>query len=415
MFKKKVLTIGAKYAQNEYEKNNLLITNFAFSIGLVTSGVFTLFLLFSGDYSSALVIFSGFSLCVAGIVLNSQGYYSLALIAACSATGVVIPIHNWFYPNTGVLAYLLTACVIVSFLSAQKPALRRVLIIYTFVALLSSLATIIFIHNGIHINESNRIPIMINIIGALSSLVVAVSFFSKQLQLQQNKFESLNEIKNKLIAVLAHDIRGPLNNLVHLSDLINNHELDKEESEAMMKTLIREIKSAANLLDDVLIWIKSQIEGLETNKVLFELSALCEKVIDENKIKAELKGIKIEFKGFEHQVFADKDMIALALRNLLTNAIKFSPKATGKILVELRKDGNHPTISITDNGKGLSKSEIEKIRELKSFTNSGSSDEKGFGIGLFLTNEFLRQNDAELNVENAQNGGAQFSIKFSNQ
>ena len=129
-------------------------------------------------------------------------------------------------------------------------------------------------------------------------------------------------------------------------------------------------------------------------------------MIEENIVKAEMKGVKIELKGNAIKTFADKEMIALALRNLLSNAIKFSPKEKGLIIFEIKNQNGAPEISITDNGEGLADFEIEKIKKLISFTNSGTNSEKGFGIGLFLTNEFLRQNNAVLDMKNAQNGGA---------
>lgn len=414
MIEFKILRIGNRYTNNDWERNNLLITNFAFSIGCLSSSILSIHLLLIGNLASASIISAGFFICILGFTLNYFGKFSFALIAACCITGIIIPIHNWYFPNTGIVTFLLTACVIVAFLSGQKPILRLFLMVFTYGALIFCIMTIMFKHQGVQVNGENKTYLILNLVAALTSLVVAVGYFSSFLQKQQLRFENLNEIKNKLLAVLAHDIRGPLNNLVKISELIDEDDIDKRNSEKFMKLLTKEVKNTVNLLDDVLIWIKSQIEGLQANKVLFDLKSLCEKVIDENIVKAEMKGVKIELKGNAIKTFADKEMIALALRNLLSNAIKFSPKETGLIIFEIKNQNGAPEISITDNGEGLADFEIEKIKKLISFTNSGTNSEKGFGIGLFLTNEFLRQNNAVLDMKNAQNGGAQFSIKFSN-
>ncbi|MFY0674459.1 MAG: HAMP domain-containing histidine kinase [Bacteroidia bacterium] len=409
------LNLGTKYASNEWEKNNLFILNVAFLIGCLSGGVYSILLFAGGNLFSALTILTGVLLCILGFYLNTVGRFSLALIAGCSVAGLVIPLHNWYFPNTGVVTYLLTITVIVSFLSSQNPGLRLFLIIFSASALLFCLLTIVFKHQGIQITESTKPSLLFNVISAFTGLTISTGYFSKLLQKQQIRFKNLNQVKNKLIAVLAHDLRGPLHNLVQVTELLNKGDLDKEEADILMGALSKDVKSSAELLDDVLIWIRSQLEGLQTNKVLFDLKDIVINVVEENKVKAELKGVALQVKGESSKIFADKDMIALAIRNLLTNAIKFSPPKNGEVIIDLNFEQGIPILSVIDNGKGLSKMEILKIKELKSFTNNGSNAEKGFGMGLFLTNEFLNQNEAQLDVTNAKKGGAQFSIKFKKQ
>jgi len=229
---------------------------------------------------------------------------------------------------------------------------------------------------------------------------------------QQQKLTELNQIKNKLLSIISHDIRSPINNLVGLIEMHEEGDIDAQTTQNFIQKISKETKKTSALLDEILVWAKSQLQGIEPNKTQFKLKELLEQIIVNQESSAEEKGVQLEIIGCETTVFADREMIHLALRNIIGNAIKFAPPKTGLVQISVETKPNFGLVHVLDNGKGLSNKSLEFIRNRQSYTQEGSEHEKGFGIGMLLSQEFIDLNKGKLGIQNSQNGGAQFSLEI---
>jgi PAS domain S-box-containing protein len=232
---------------------------------------------------------------------------------------------------------------------------------------------------------------------------------------EQEKLKELNATKDKLFSLIAHDLKGPFNSILGFADLLleSFQEMDQETLKKSLSVIYASSKQAFGLLENLLIWCHSQ-----TGKIPFEPANvnLCQKV-DENisllQLQAQTKeiGVDVEIPN-DLSVFADRNMLDTILRNLLTNAIKFTQRG-GKIKVSAKPEKDFLTIMISDNGIGIPKENIEEIFRIDSkLTTPGTEKEKGSGLGLILCREFMEKHNGSISVESTKGKGSTFVCKF---
>lgn len=408
----KIGTFGFSFAKNENERNNAVILNLTCLLGITIGVILTTLSIFQGEIFSSVILLIGTLLIGSGLILNSIGKFLITTILLSIVSVVIIPTHVWLQGNTGTYFYLLTGAVIVSFLSYEKPSIKNILITLTISSFFVSLLILKTKHNQLVLPENNVIFFNINVLISISTIAVAISSFGTIIKKQQQRLSELNLVKDKLLSVISHDLRGPLHNLMGLISIHENGDLNSEETKNYIATVNKEIKATAGLLDDVLIWIKGQMKGITPNKVRFNLKELAAKILVNNENRAKEKNIELEVKGNEVEVYADEEMVHLAIRNLVSNALKFANPTNGKVYIEIKRTNNYGVCSVIDNGGGLSKNDLKLFEAGTSFTKQGTQQEKGFGLGLLLTQEFLQHNNAILEATNRKGLGAEFIIKI---
>ena len=163
-----------------------------------------------------------------------------------------------------------------------------------------------------------------------------------------------------------------------------------------------------------MFWSKSQLQGEVVKPVYFNLKEvsvnilnLFENVIREKEIQVE-NTIQLTCK-----VYADKDMIQLVFRNLISNAVKFS-RPGGLITLSTTIEGNNTILYIEDNGVGISEANQKKLFELETFTTKGTNNEQGTGLGLLLCKDFIEKNKGAIWVESELDKGSKFCIQIPN-
>ena len=229
------------------------------------------------------------------------------------------------------------------------------------------------------------------------------------------ELNELNASKDKFFSIIAHDLKNPFNTIIGFSDIlikeISSGDLVKGNEYARM------IHSSAiqtfRLLENLLEWANSQ-----TGKILFKPSPviLNELLNDDFTALTDMAVRKnIELKRFipdELVIVADRDMIKTVLRNLISNAIKFTPK-NGKVDVNALTNNNYVEITVSDNGIGMTKATMAKLFRIDAnLSTRGTENEKGTGLGLFLCKEFVEKHGGKIRVESESGRGSTFIVSL---
>lgn len=234
---------------------------------------------------------------------------------------------------------------------------------------------------------------------------------NKLIEESENELRILNAAKNKFFSIIAHDIKNPLHTIMGYSDLLTkDFELFTEaERYKFASDINHSTNSLYRLLQNLLEWSKAQTGSLRIVPLPFELKRIIENAVDVLRPMAENKRISIvTIFNLQHKIFADPLMIETVVRNLLNNAIKFTPE-NGKVEIEVTQDGNHAQICVRDTGIGLTEEDIPHLFKIDSkVKRKGTNEEDGSGLGLILCKEFTEKNNGTLWFESESGHGSSF-------
>jgi signal transduction histidine kinase/ligand-binding sensor domain-containing protein len=229
------------------------------------------------------------------------------------------------------------------------------------------------------------------------------------------ELKALNETKDKFFSIIAHDLRNPFNSIIGLTDivLVNLAEAGQEKTLKTVSDIREASRHAFDLLQNLLIWARSQTGNLEFQPTSFDLMERIEDNIELVRGQATRKNILlISEVDVPVMVHADSHMINTILRNLLTNAIKFTPRE-GRVSVAIEKPDGFILIRVCDNGVGITPEIREKIFKIESkYTHKGTDQERGTGLGLILCKEFAEKHGGSITVESEPGMGSCFTIKL---
>lgn len=248
----------------------------------------------------------------------------------------------------------------------------------------------------------------------LSSLNQQLEEQNFEIATQSEKLAQINLIKDRVISVMSHDMRGPISSLYSIIELFNSKQLSQEEIETLFPQLSKSVNSVSILLDNILGWVKSQmVQGDELNLSevnIHHLVADIEKVYHHTALQ---KHIHIHNLVPENLILeTDKNNLSLILRNLVNNAIKFSHYGQNIELLAERKE-DFIKLTVKDYGVGMTAEEIKKLfNPDKLHTSIGTNEEKGTGLGLLLVNVSVEKLQGSLHIQSVKGEGSQFIIKL---
>jgi len=232
---------------------------------------------------------------------------------------------------------------------------------------------------------------------------------------QNEELTKLNLDKDRFISILAHDLKNPFNTLFGFSELLlkNLRKYEIERIEKQLKTIHHVSKQTYDLLEDLLLWSKSHAGKLNFAPQVVLVKDICKDLIQNSINHANTKDISIEyFETQPVQVFADINMFKTILRNLITNAIKFTNE-NGQIQIHAENMEHQVLITITDNGIGISPMDLSKIWETTyPISTFGTSGEKGTGFGLLLCKEFVEKHNGKIWAESEEGKGSKFMFSI---
>lgn len=232
----------------------------------------------------------------------------------------------------------------------------------------------------------------------------------KTMQVQNNELGRLNAFKDKLFSIISHDFRSPLSSLQGVINLLNANALSTHEIKSVFEGLSDKVRNTTGMLDNLLNWARTQMQRVQVNPTVMDLHALAEENVSLVKLSAYKKGILLENDVPKNlTAFADAEMIRLVLRNLISNAIKFSSLGD-RITISAASDGEFVKVSVTDTGEGISAENQKKLFLAGDFTTIGTANEKGTGLGLTLCKDFIEKNKGKIWVESQVKAGSVFNF-----
>ncbi len=235
------------------------------------------------------------------------------------------------------------------------------------------------------------------------------------LEVQARELKELNATKDKFLSIIAHDLKNPFNAILGFSDLMlkNFYQFDDETLLKGLSTIESASVQAYKLLENLLIWSQNQTGRREFTPEILNLKAQVMEslgTIESIATKKEIRIIVSINKYFK--IFADKNMIDLIFRNLISNAIKFSYKKS-KIKITATSSDHEIQISIIDNGVGIASENLFAIFKIdKHRITLGTDDEQGSGLGLILCNDFITRHNGNIRVESIPGKGSVFTISL---
>jgi len=233
-----------------------------------------------------------------------------------------------------------------------------------------------------------------------------------QIRKQAEELKNLNSLKDKLFTIISHDLKGPIFGIRELIKLSFEGVITKEEFFKILPEINKNMDSVSILLENLLAWTSSQLKGEYLEKKIFDLDKLVEQqILLFEKITKE-KGITLTLQKYGNlQVFADKNMIDLAIRNLISNAIKFSGQGD-YVTVILKENEETISVKVKDTGLGISEENLEKLKNRESFTTPGKDKTTGTGLGMLLVHDYIVKNGGELSIHSQTGKGSEFSFSL---
>ncbi len=218
-------------------------------------------------------------------------------------------------------------------------------------------------------------------------------------KLQTEELKKLNQLKDKIFSIIAHDLRGPLVNLSEILKMIDTGMITPDEFKALSPKLSRDILYTTDLLENILHWSRSQLKGYGINKVHFELRNMITNEVNYHLPSATIKHITILQDIFPGQiVYGDMLMIQIVVRNILNNSIKFCNEGCEITINAVFKANHQMMICIKDNGMGMSAEALKMLNTGTSVSTRGTNDEKGTGLGLVICRDFMERNNGTMEV-----------------
>ena len=239
--------------------------------------------------------------------------------------------------------------------------------------------------------------------------------YDKQKDAAENKALKLahsNQEKDKLFSIISHDLNAPMASVKQYLDLLQTEELDIEQRRAIEKSLARSLNDANNLLNNLLLWAKNQMHLNYVQLETIPIKALLAETVSLYQGQADHKKINIKIHASaDFQVKADQNMLNVVFRNLLNNAIKFSHLG-GDIEFRAFSENNQCVISLKDRGIGIKEDKQDKIFSLNISSSYGTANEKGTGLGLILSKDFMLQLGGDIWFESTPWEGTTFYVSL---
>lgn len=236
---------------------------------------------------------------------------------------------------------------------------------------------------------------------------------SQALMEKQERLKVLNDSRNKLFSIVTHDLKNPLSQLTSLMELSDKNVLDPIQQREFNNEIKNNLKQVRGTMDKVIQWTKTQMEGFEVQRTNVNVRDIVSNVLLLFNVEAEKKSLKFNLESDVGPIaFIDAEMLGVVLRNLISNAIKFTHQG-GTISIGIKSIHNSIDITIKDEGVGISSENLLLLNKGETpIKLQGTSGESGAGVGLMLSHDLLKRNGSTLKLESANGKGTKVTVSI---
>lgn len=249
----------------------------------------------------------------------------------------------------------------------------------------------------------------------LSMMQIRANIRTRQIGELNLQLERLNSDKDRFISILSHDLKSPFTSILGFLELLttNLRKYSIDEIERHINTVNDAAKNTFHLLEDLLMWTRAHSGKISFDPQKLQFREIYESVTESLMPMAETKNISLDYIENERiSVFADKDMLKAILRNLISNAIKFTFPG-GSVHIKALKNPGSITVSVSDTGSGISPDRIKNLFDITNiFSTAGTGGEKGSGLGLLLCREFVEKHGGRIWVKSEPDKGSDFMFSL---
>ena len=260
----------------------------------------------------------------------------------------------------------------------------------------------------------NRLTLIKFAISGFVMIALTFGFISAVNLHLQTKLEGQLVSKNKFLKIIAHDLRGSVGTMMNFLNFLNNEpDLIEDKRQYYLEKLEELSESTFHLLQNLFEWSSNSNSLVHFNEEVFELNNLIAGNIEHFKSLAKLKSIHLEYeKGTNAEIKGHKKMLETVVRNLLSNALKFTPEK-GKISIGTQQNGDMVQLCVKDTGVGIPSEKLEKIFNFEaSSSSSGTNGEVGSGFGLVVCHDFIQKNRGTIQIKSQLNQGTEVILEF---
>jgi two-component system, sensor histidine kinase and response regulator len=438
-------SIGITSEMSEYEKRKISIFNMLNLLGLATGVLVPFLAILSNNALPPLAWFAAFSpVCISITVLwmVHERYYELSRVCYFCLYPLATSLAYLGGVNVGIeLFFILYGVLSVLFLHT----FRNIVLSFCLSSFCYYLSALVMRHYYFDLKHVNYGFYLINHFSALLLIFYALYLIKKEnsiyqfklvnkgdellrqnreiesqkqqigekamlLESQTKELAELNQVKNKLFSVIAHDLKTPMYALRNLFSNMQQQDMPANEIRELIPGIINEMNFATSLMENLLVWARDQMKNASAQPDQLNIPGMTDEVFKLLRLQAVSKQIKL-VNNLDEMVscYADREMVYLVLRNLLSNAIKFTPQG-GTVSVSASAQAGKVTIHVKDTGVGMSEENKRQLFNNDYFTTRGTNDESGTGIGLLLCRDFLEKNNGAIYVTSQRGKGSTFSF-----
>lgn len=252
--------------------------------------------------------------------------------------------------------------------------------------------------------------LLLMVIAILLGLLFIASAYLYRLS---RKRKRLNDAKDTILSVISHDLRGPIVQMKSLSDLLSEPHIEEKNKIAILQNFNIAISNLQKSFENILFWSKTQMQGLHVDTQRINLCQAIQEMVDFHQQSLAVKSIVVD-NNLQDNVFvhADPNHLQIALRNILSNAIKFSDRGA-TVYVSCGREDNYGFIQVRDEGIGIEPEAMRQILNKRiSYSRIGTTNEKGTGLGVMLSKQFIQANKGEYIMESEVGKGTTVTLKL---
>jgi two-component system, sensor histidine kinase and response regulator len=417
------IDIGIDHHLKEFDKRRIRVLNIANFAIICYSGSFSLVeLFFYEDLSMNYLIADSLNLPVTALslYLTYRRLYNLGKLVSMVGNMSLVVMLKLFFNDSGLELVGVIGIIAAVFLLEEVP--------FTVAMLLFSMVSYLLLVTGFNFSGDELLSLSLLkqlfllvliflVLQSINSQIVKyhrVLWQQRRMLIKKNQeLDELNSFKTRLFTIVSHDLRGPMGALELCFNEMKDDTLTQRELEAMFPEMVKSVESVNILLKNLLEWSQSQLadQGIKSEEIKIE--ELIDRLCSLFELQASHKNIRLQSHINEKKVIAlgDRNFVETILRNLMSNAIKFS--SPGKVvMIEAHAENGQVTISVIDQGVGMSPEQIKNILSLKGKKTLGTLKEEGSGLGLLLTQQLLHKSGRQLDIISKPNAGTTITFQL---